>query len=89
MESIIQSDKECFICRKADVLHQHHLLAGSYRQSAERFGLKIYICPECHRQIHDNEAQMQIYRAFAQGYAMAHYDWTVDEFISHIGRSFI
>ena len=48
MKSIIQSKKECFICRKNyDVettteLHEHHIFEG---KQSEKYGLTIWLCP--------------------------------------------
>lgn len=39
--------------------------------------------------LHENETDMMKMRAFAQGYAMAYYGWTLEEFIEKIGRSFL
>ena len=89
MDTIIQDTRECYRCGKTEPLHLHHLLAGSYRGDAEKLGLKIYLCPECHRYVHDHEKVMREYRKMAQMKAMEFYDWTVDEFISKIGRSFL
>ena len=41
------------IFREAD--HTHHLISGNgRRQKSEEFNLKIPLCAECHRRIHDN-----------------------------------
>jgi len=89
MDTIIQDTRECYRCGKTEPLQLHHLWAGSYRRDAEKLGLKIYLCPECHRYVHDHEEVMREYRKMAQMKAMEFYDWTVDEFIQKIGRSFI
>ena len=49
MKSIIQKDKECYICRSPYV-EEHHVFYGSANRSlSERYGLKIYLCPRHHR----------------------------------------
>jgi hypothetical protein len=90
MGTIISADKKCFWphCDRTDI-QMHHLWAGSYRKAADRFGLVIPLCYDHHMQLHENESDMKIMRAFAQGYAMGHYGWTLEEFISYIGRSFL
>lgn len=89
MDTIIQDTRECYRCGKVGTLHRHHVLAGAYRQGAERLGLKIYLCPECHREVHDNEDLMKEYRRLGQLKAMEFYGWSVEEFIQKIGRNFL
>lgn len=31
------------------VLEEHHIFGGPNRHLSEEYGLKVYICPECHR----------------------------------------
>ena len=57
--SIIQNkeDHYCYLCSLLDgrawqvaVLEEHHIMYGiRWRKKSERFGLKIYLCPEHHR----------------------------------------
>ena len=48
MKSIIQSKKECFICRTnyevetTSGLHEHHIFEGTAK--SEKYGLKIWLC---------------------------------------------
>lgn len=51
-ESIIQKDDDCFNCgRKGNPRNEiHHCIKGtSGRKLSEKFGLKVSLCPECHR----------------------------------------
>ena len=95
MDTIIQDTRECYRCGKTEPLQIHHLLAGSYRGNkkhpygAEKYGLKIYLCPECHRFVHDHEDIMREYRKMAQLKAMEFYGWSVDDFIRKVGRNFL
>jgi hypothetical protein len=47
MKSIIQKEKECFICRvnydvtTTNELHEHHIFEG---KQSEKYGLKIWLC---------------------------------------------
>ena len=89
MKSIMQSDKECFICGRTEPLHLHHCLAGSYRTLATKYGLTVHLCAEHHLMVHDHEELMRWLRRMAQIRAMDHYGWTEEEFIEKIGRSFL
>lgn len=49
-KSIIQIDKEqCFLC-KGQATEEHHCIHGTAnRKLSERYGLKVYLCANCHR----------------------------------------
>ena len=45
MKSVLQSEKECFVCGTTQGLHEHHCLYGtSNRKNAEKYGLKVWLC---------------------------------------------
>ena len=49
MKSIIQSEKECFVCGTTYNLHDHHIIYGtSNRKQSEKYGLKVWLCQEHH-----------------------------------------
>ena len=49
-----EEDQKCFICGKRGVVNIHHIMSGvSNRKNSEEDGLKIYLCPNCHADIHD------------------------------------
>lgn len=49
MKSIIQKEKECFVCGSPYV-EEHHVFYGSAnRKLSERYGLKVYLCADHHR----------------------------------------
>jgi hypothetical protein len=54
MESVIQQDREhCYLCEKYMTdRHKHHVFGAANRNNSERFGLTVYLCPECHAVVH-------------------------------------
>lgn len=49
-ESIIRKSKSCFFCGSEVTLEEHHCLHGTAnRKKAEQWGLKVYLCYQCHR----------------------------------------
>lgn len=45
MESIIQKEKECFVCHTIIGLHEHHIFYGtSNRKQSEKYGMKVWLC---------------------------------------------
>lgn len=49
MKSIIHNEKGCcFLCGKYGVTQEHHIFGGRNREMAEKYGLKIQLCLDCH-----------------------------------------
>ena len=67
MESILQSERKCFICGREGTLDIHHCISGvSNRKHSEEYGLKIFVCRECHTMVHNKrDVEIQI-KQFAQ-----------------------
>jgi len=38
----------CYICGRGKPLHRHHIYAGSLRNTSERMGAVVMLCPSCH-----------------------------------------
>lgn len=58
-KSILQSDKECYLCRKrynlrtTRSLEEHHILFGrGRRELSEQYGLKVWLCHNHHNEPH-------------------------------------
>ena len=48
MKSIIQTERECYIC-KTPYCEDHHIFGAANRKNSETYGLKVWLCPEHHR----------------------------------------
>ena len=49
MNSILQSDRRCFLCNRQTDLERHHIMAGTAnRRLSEKYGLWVYLCHSCH-----------------------------------------
>lgn len=49
MESIIQADRECYVCKTTYNLHDHHIIFGhANRKLSEKYGLKVWLCVNHH-----------------------------------------
>ena len=61
MKSIIQSERECFICGSPYV-EEHHIFGGAYRKKSEQYGLKVFLCHCDHNEppngVHHNKASL-------------------------------
>ena len=47
--SIIQNSHVCWVCHKREGVEEHHIFFGPLRSKSERYGLKVFLCPEHHR----------------------------------------
>jgi hypothetical protein len=49
MESVIQQEKECYVCRTTQGLHSHHIFSGTAnRKQSEVYGMKVWLCGRHH-----------------------------------------
>lgn len=56
MHSIIKGDEKdrCYICGKYGEMQTHHLLHGTAnRKQADKYGLTVHLCHDCHMKLHD------------------------------------
>lgn len=84
-----ETNKKCFICGKQGNLDVHHCCSGTAnRKNSEAYGLKIYLCRECHTMVHNKrEIEIQI-KQFAQRRWEEEYG-TREDFIKVFGKSWI
>ena len=96
-KSIIQEDREhCFLCGRnasADYfgLDEHHVFFGALRKKSEKYGLKVYLCHDrCHLNgVHKYADMNRQVQKVVQKRAMQHYGWSVDDFRTIFGRSYL
>lgn len=49
-KSIMQTEKECIVCRTTQNLELHHCIYGSAnRKQSDKYGLTVWLCAEHHR----------------------------------------
>ena len=48
MNSLIQKEKECYICKTTLNLHKHHIFEGRNRNNSEKYGCWVYLCAKHH-----------------------------------------
>ena len=50
-KSIVEKNpEECYLCGKMGYLEKHHIFHGTAnRRIADKYGLTVHLCPECHR----------------------------------------
>ena len=92
MKSILQSKKECLVCKRTTGLHEHHVFEGTAnRKKSEKDGLKVYLCPWHHNAsnygVHFNKTLDLAIKQLAQReYEKSH---TREEFIERYGKNYL
>ena len=56
MNSIIPGDAQdrCYICGHRGNTEVHHMMHGSRRKMADKYGLTVHLCTRCHMDLHDH-----------------------------------
>ena len=92
MKSVIQSEKECFLCGITRELHCHHVFGGvGNRKMSERYGMKVWLCREHHTGnagVHQNRDLDLIVKEVAQ----TNFEKKVgsrEEFMKIFGRNYL
>ncbi len=94
MRSIIRGTRKncCYICSRITRTECHHIFGGPNRSLSEKYGLKVHLCPYCHRDnrggVHgeNREARDSLHRI---GQAAFERDHTREEFMEIFGRNYI
>lgn len=91
MKSILQSEKECFVCHTTYGLEEHHVIGGTAnRKQSEKYGLKVWLCHEHHRGnsgVHFNkELDLKIKKIAQSTFECEH---TREEFRAIFGKSWL
>lgn len=93
-KSILQTEKECFMCGSHSWLEEHHIFAGNpNRTLSEKYGLKVYLCHNHHNEppygVHHNKDNREKLQRIAQIAAMQHYGWDIDDFRKIFGKNYL
>lgn len=92
--SIIQTKKECYICKEKNNLQLHHILFGKNRKKCDEDKLMVWICYNHHEGtngVHGkkgHELDLELKR-LAQKRWQEYYSKTTDEFRQRYGRSYL
>jgi hypothetical protein len=92
METVLQANKECFVCGTTSDLESHHIFGGTAnRKVSERYGLKVWLCHEHHTGnsgVHFNPDLAQELHEAGQRFYEAHYG-TREDFRRDFGKSWL
>lgn len=60
MKSIVQKNKECYICGTKINLHNHHIFPGrGFRKNSDNEELTVYLCAVHHQYVHKDFKAMK------------------------------
>lgn len=90
-KSIIQKEKECFICRITNNLHCHHIYGGTAnRKQSEKYGMTVWLCQMHHtgnRGVHfDKALDTKLKEIGQKKFEETH---SREEFIKTFGRNYL
>lgn len=92
------SEKRCALCGKngqGDQLEKHHVFFGQkQRKLSEKYGAVVYLCGDsCHRNgkfsVHRNRYIDLALKEQYQRKIMAHYNWTIEDWIKVFGKNYL
>lgn len=93
METIIQKNKECYVCATTFNLHSHHILFGvANRKKSEQYGLKVWLCAYHHNMSNESVHQDRELDLHLKRLAQEHYEARYgarEKFISEFGRNYL
>jgi len=81
--------ERCFLCDWKGDLVRHEIFNASNRQKSKAYGLWVLLCPRCHMHVHDHPDEALILKKIAQRNAMAHYEWSIEEFRERFGKNYV
>lgn len=91
MKSIMHNTntENCFICGRY-ATDRHHVMHGTAnRKLADKDGLTVMLCRECHRNLHDKGIFDRELQRIAQLRWMEYYNKDIADFILRYGKSYL
>lgn len=87
------SDKKCFFCENTLGLEDHHCLHGTAnRKKAEKYGLKVWLCPYHHTlgrtAVHKCKTQDRKLQVYAQRYFLENIG-DMDLWMKEFGKNYL
>ena len=90
-KSIMQTEKECWVCHNTQNLHKHHVYGGGLRPVSDKNGFWVWLCAKHHNMgdegVHyDRSLDLRI-----KAECQAEYEKTHDraDFMALIGRNWL
>lgn len=93
-KSIMQTERECYVCGAVNDLHLHHIYEGSgRRKKSTMFGCTVYLCAYHHNMsdkgVHFNKKLDRQLKQECQRKWMETYGKTEDDFRAEFSKSYL
>lgn len=92
MRSLIQTEKECFICKTTQNLHLHHIFFGKNRKLSDKDGCVCYLCQDHHtgqNGVHHNqELDLTLKRVCEEAWIKSN-NSNIRGFINRFGKNYL
>ncbi len=92
MKTIIGGDRvdRCYICGRTGHMEVHHMMHGANRRNADRYGLTVHLCRDCHtagtHAVHrDRTVDLYLIRLAQETFEKK---WGHDEWMRVFGRNY-
>lgn len=83
----------CFLCKKWSWMEEHHIFGGSNRNKSEKYGLKIDLCLDCHKEgkqsAHKCADTAQKLHEYGQKKYMEEHNASIDDFRKVFGKNYL
>ena len=83
----------CFLCRRITQTEEHHIFGGGNRTKADREGLTVYLCHNCHNEapngVHFNRERNEHLKRIGEKAWCEYYGKTIEDFIKEYGRNYL
>lgn len=88
-KTIIEGDspEQCFVCGHYGPTDVHHILHGSRRKAADKYGLTVHLCRDCHHRVHNGDTALdKVLKMYAQTIFEEKYDH--DKWMEVFGKDY-
>jgi len=91
LNSILQTEKECFVCRTTLNLHCHHVFEGANRHWSEQYGMKVWLCAHHHNMSDDGVHNNPKFNLSLKRYAQRRFEekYSHEEFMKIFGKNYL
>lgn len=93
MNSVLQNNKQCWVCGTELGLHDHHIIYGTAnRKKSEKYGLKVWLCPYHHNMSNEGVHFNRPLDLQLKKLAQEHYEKNIgsrEDFIKEFGKSYL
>ena len=94
-KSIIDDSEYCYICKRFKHIKRygtevHHCIHGvANRQLADKDGLTVRLCNQCHRLLHDKGLHDRDLQQIAEQAYINTYNASIPDFIKRYGKNYL